>query len=87
METKFFPEIRKEGETSDEKGEEEKETGEIPGPIQQPVTLRRYTRERKTPKRYEDSALSFSLITEDGEPSCYQEVVDDGNSEIWKKEE
>ncbi len=53
-------------------------------PVQQPVTLRRSTRERKTPKRYEDFASSFALITEDGEPSCYQEAVDDTDSEKWK---
>ena len=42
------------------------------------------TRERKTPNRYEDSASSFALITEDGESSCYQETIDDTNSEKWK---
>eukprot|EP00253_Pinus_taeda_P002182 PITA_02182 len=47
-------------------------------------TLRGSTRERKTPKRYEDSASSFALITKDGEPSCYQEAVDDTDSEKWK---
>ena len=71
METKPFSESRKEGDTSDEEGGEAKETGEILEPIQKPVTLRRSTRERKTPKRYEDSASSFALITEDGEPSGY----------------
>ena len=25
------------------------------------------------------------MITEDGEPSCYQEAVDDEDREIWKK--
>ena len=25
------------------------------------------------------------MITKDGEPSCYQEAVDDANSEVWKK--
>ena len=85
LETKPFLEIRKEGETSDEEGGEAKETGEIPEPIQQPVTLRRSTRERKTPKRYEGSASSFEFITEYGEPSCYQEAVDDADSKIWKK--
>ena len=85
METKFFPEIRKEGETSDEKGEEAKEIVEIPEPIEQPITLRRSTRERRTLKRYADSSSSFALITKYGEPSCYQEVVDDADSKIWNK--
>ena len=71
LETKPFLESRKEAKTSYEEGGEAKETGEIPEPIQQLVTLRGYTRERKTPKRYEDFASYFALITEDGEPSCY----------------
>ena len=54
-------------------------------PVQQAVTLRRSTRERKAPKRYDDSASSFALVTEDGEPSCYQEAIDDTDSEKWKK--
>ena len=84
LETVPFPESRKEGQTS-EKGGEAEETGEIPESSQQPVTLRRSTRERRTPKRYEDSASSFALITKDGEPSCYQEAVDDADRKIWKK--
>eukprot|EP00253_Pinus_taeda_P022102 PITA_22102 len=82
---------RKEGETSGEKAAEDtKEAVEASEPVQisklvqQPVSLRRSTRERKIPKRYEDSASSFSLITEHGEPSCYQEAVDDTDSEKWK---
>ena len=78
MEARPFGDSEKEGETSREKGvEDTKEAVEasqpvqVSGPVQQPVTLRRSTRERKTPKRYEDSASSFDLITEDGEPSCY----------------
>ena len=54
---------------------------QVSEPVQQPVTLRRSTRERKTPKRYEYSDSSVSLVTEDGEPSCYQEAVDDIDSE------
>ena len=34
---------------------------------------------------YEYFASSFALITEDGEPSCYQEAMDDADSEKWKK--
>ena len=40
---------------------------------------------KKTPKRYEVFTSSFALITKDGEPSCYQEAVDDVDSKIWKK--
>ena len=85
MEARPFGNSRKEGETSGEKGvEDTKEVVEVFELVQQPVTLRRSTRERKTPKRYEDYASSFALITEDGEPSCYQEPVDDIDSEKWK---
>jgi len=81
-----FLEIPKEGKTSGGKGEEyAKETIEVSEPVQQLVTLRMSTRERKAPKRYEDFISSFTLITEDGEPSCYQGSVDDTNSGKWKK--
>lgn len=43
------------------------------------------TREIRAPKRYEDSSSSVALITEDGEPSCYHEALDDADSEKWKK--
>eukprot|EP00253_Pinus_taeda_P026021 PITA_26021 len=91
LEARLFGDSRKEGQTSGEKYvEDTKEAVEaskpvqVSEPVQQPVTLRRSTRERKTPKRYEYSASSFALITEDGEPSCYQEAVDDTDSEKWK---
>eukprot|EP00253_Pinus_taeda_P035047 PITA_35047 len=85
LEAKHFSESRKEGETSRGKGDEDtKEVVEVSKPVQQLVTLRMSTRERKTPKRYEDFASSFALITEDGEPSCYQEEVDDTDSKKWK---
>eukprot|EP00253_Pinus_taeda_P023137 PITA_23137 len=81
---------QKEGETSREKGVEDtkeaveaSERVQVSEPVQQPVALRRSTRERKIPKKYEDSASSFALITEDGEP-CYQEAVDDTDSKNWK---
>ena len=73
MGARAFYESKKEEETPAGKGvEDTKEAIEVFEPIQQPVTLRRSTRERKIPKRYEDSASYFSLITDDGEPSCYQ---------------
>jgi len=85
LESRPFYESRREGETSGGKGDEDtKEAVEGSEPVQQPVTLRSSTRERKTPKRYEDSVSSFALIIEDGEPSCYQEAVDDMDSEKWK---
>ena len=37
------------------------------------------------PKRYEYFASYFALITEYGEPSCYQEEMDDVDNEKWKK--
>eukprot|EP00253_Pinus_taeda_P026672 PITA_26672 len=85
LEAKPFSESQKEGETSEGKGEEDaNETVEVPEPVQQPVTLRRSTRERKTSKKYEDYASSIALITKDGEPSYYQEVVNDANNKKWK---
>ena len=85
LEARTFSYSQKEEETSGEKGVEDTKDGvEVFEPVQQPVTLRRSTRERKTPKRYEDSASYFSLITKYGEPSCYQEAVDDTNSEKRK---
>ena len=73
MEARAFFESKREEETPVGKGvEDTKETIEVSEPIQQPVTLRRSTRERKTAKRYEDFASSFSLITDYGEPFCYQ---------------
>eukprot|EP00253_Pinus_taeda_P028289 PITA_28289 len=91
LEARPFGDSKKEGETSGEKGvEDTKEAVEAFEPVQvselvqQRVALRRSTRERKTPKRYEDSASSCALITEDGEPSSYQEAVDDTDSEKWK---
>eukprot|EP00253_Pinus_taeda_P012974 PITA_12974 len=91
LEARPFGDSRKEGETSGEKGAEDtkeaveaSEPVQVSQPVQQLVSLRRSTRERKIPKRYEDSASSFALITGDGEPSCYQETVYDTDSEKWK---
>eukprot|EP00253_Pinus_taeda_P029664 PITA_29664 len=85
LEARPFLESQKEGETFGGKCDEDtKEVVEVSEPFQQPITQRRSTRERKTPKRYEDYASSFSLIIEVGEPSCYQEAVDDTYSEKWK---
>jgi hypothetical protein len=54
---------------------------EIPQP-----TLRRSTRERNPPKRYIDFVSSIALITNDGEPSCYQEAINDIDNAKWKME-
>eukprot|EP00253_Pinus_taeda_P003347 PITA_03347 len=79
LEARPFGDSQKEEGTSGEKGVEyTKEAIEVSDlvqlsePGQQPVTLRRSTMERKTPKRYEDSTSSFALITKDGEPSCFR---------------
>eukprot|EP00253_Pinus_taeda_P023376 PITA_23376 len=91
LEARFFDDSRKEGETSGKicvedtkEAIEASKRVQVSEPVQQPVALRRSKRERKIPKRYEDSASSFALITGDGEPSCYKEAVDDINSEKWK---
>eukprot|EP00253_Pinus_taeda_P022829 PITA_22829 len=85
LEARPFDDSQKEEETFGEKGvENTKDAIEVSEPVQQPDTLRRSTRERKTPKRYEYSTSSFTLITEDGEPFCYQEAVDDTDNEKWK---
>ena len=85
MEARPFFESRKERENFGGKFvEDTKEVVQVSKPVQQPATLRRSTRERKTSKRYEDAASSFDLITEDGEPCCYQEVVDDTDNKKWK---
>ena len=81
----FFQKVERKERLLKEKSEEAKETVEVLEPIKHSVTLRSSTRERKTPRRYEDSSSSFALIIEDGKPSCYQEAIDDADSEIWKK--
>jgi hypothetical protein len=47
-------------------------------------TLRRSTWARNPPKRYEDYISSISLISNEGEPCCYQEVMDVIESAKWK---
>eukprot|EP00253_Pinus_taeda_P026475 PITA_26475 len=85
LEARPFFESRKEGETYGGKGDEDtKEAIEFSEPVQRRVTLISTTRERKTPQMYEEYASSFVLITEDEEPSSYQEAVDDINSKKWK---
>jgi hypothetical protein len=50
------------------------------------TSLRRSTRVRVPPRRYDDFVSSVSLSTNDDEPSCYQEDVKGSNSDKWKKE-
>jgi hypothetical protein len=47
-------------------------------------SLRRSTRVKKIPKRYDDYAIYVSLISNDGEPSCYQEAIEVSESAKWK---
>jgi hypothetical protein len=54
--------------------------------VDEPQTsLRRSTRVRDPPRRYDDFVPSVSLSTNDDEPLCYQEVVEGSNSEKWKE--
>ena len=46
--------------------------------------LRRSTRIKRRPRRYDDHATSVALIANDDEPLCYQEVVEGSNSDKWK---
>jgi hypothetical protein len=49
------------------------------------TTLRRSTRVRVPPRRYDDFVSSVSLSTNDDEPSCYQEAMKGSNSDKWKE--
>jgi hypothetical protein len=54
--------------------------------LDEPQTfLRRYTRVRNPPRRYDEFFLSVSLSTNDDELSCYQEAVKGSNSDKWKE--
>jgi hypothetical protein len=48
-------------------------------------SLRRSTRVRNPPRRYDDFVSSVYLSTNDDEPSCYQEVVKGSNRDKWKE--
>jgi hypothetical protein len=48
-------------------------------------SLRRSTRVRNPPRRYDDLVSSFSLSTNDDEPLFYQEVVKGSNNDKWKE--
>ena len=54
--------------------------------VEEPETsLRRSTRIRRPPKRYDDYVTSVALTANDDEPLCYQEVVEGSNSDKWKE--
>jgi hypothetical protein len=48
-------------------------------------SLRRSTRVRVPPRRYDDFVSFVSLSTNDDEPSCYQEAMEGSNNEKWKE--
>jgi hypothetical protein len=48
-------------------------------------SLRRSTRVRNPPRRYDDFVSFVSLITNDEEPTCYQEAMEVSDSEKWKE--
>ena len=53
--------------------------------MEEPETsLRRSTRIRRPPKRYDDYVTSVALTTNDDENLCYQEAVEGSNSDKWK---
>jgi hypothetical protein len=54
--------------------------------VDQPQTsLRRSTQVRNSPRRYYDFVSFVSLITNDEEPTCYQEEMKVYDSEKWKE--
>jgi hypothetical protein len=66
--------------------EENVDDDDIQQIVDEPQTsLRRSTRVRVPPRRYDDFVSSVSLSTIDDEPSCYQEVVKGSNSDKRKK--
>ena len=46
--------------------------------------LRRSTRIKSIPSRYDDFVTSVALITNEGEPSCYNEAIEVSDSDKWK---
>ena len=46
--------------------------------------LRRSTRIKSIPSRYDDFVTSVALITNEGEPSCYSEAIEVSDSDKWK---
>jgi hypothetical protein len=67
-------------EEEDEDAENIQETVDMPQP-----SLRRSTRVRNPPTRYDDYVSSVALVSNDGEPSCYQEAMKVSESVKWKE--
>jgi hypothetical protein len=49
------------------------------------TSLRRSTRVKVPPRRYDDFVSSVSLSTNDDEPSCYQDAMKGSNNDKWKE--
>lgn len=49
------------------------------------TSLRRSTRIKLPPRRYDDYVTSVALTTNNDEPLCYQEAVQGSKSEKWKE--
>ena len=49
------------------------------------TSLRRSTRIKRPPRRYDDYVTSVALTVNDDEPLCYQEAVEGSKSEKWKE--
>ena len=48
-------------------------------------SLRRSTRFKNPPTRYDDYVSSVALVSIDGEPSCFEEAIKVFESAQWKK--
>eukprot|EP00253_Pinus_taeda_P031288 PITA_31288 len=63
---------------------------EVPTDGSQPIeeapetSLRRSTRMKRPPKRYDDYVTSVAFTANDDEPLCYQEAVEGSKSDKWK---
>eukprot|EP00253_Pinus_taeda_P018596 PITA_18596 len=63
---------------------------EVPTDGSQPIeeapetSLRRSTRIKRPPKRYDDYVTSVAFTANDNEPLCYQEAVEGSKSDKWK---
>eukprot|EP00253_Pinus_taeda_P017465 PITA_17465 len=63
---------------------------EVPTDGSQPIeeapekSLRRSTRIKWPPRRYDDYVISVAFIANDNEPLCYQEAIEGSKSDKWK---
>eukprot|EP00253_Pinus_taeda_P033003 PITA_33003 len=48
------------------------------------TSLRRSTRIKRPPRRYDDSVTSVAFTANDDEPRCYQEAIEGSKSDKWK---